>query len=293
MYFTIFIPLYNREKTVKRTLDNLVSQDFKDFEVVVVDDGSTDGGANTVMEFSDKLDLKYIFKENGGKHTALNKGIEVAQGDFFLICDSDDWMMDKALSTIHDACEKIKDDDDYSGVMFRCKNHETNEIIGDLFPCSPFISSYIDFHFGSGLKHKFIDCCEANKTAILKKFRFPEPENTKMVPEAYIFDQIGIQYKLYCCNEPVKLVEYSADGMTKDKQHYYKNAVGYLHDYVLKLDVIFKKIKVPFKAKVIIWWKYWNAQKNCCFKNKPKVKQLTLLGVIMYFATPILNVLKG
>ena len=127
----------------------------------------------------------------------------------------------------------------------------------------------------------------------MKQFRFPEPENTKIVPESYVFDQIGMNYKLYCINEAVMIKEYLVGGMTKDKNHYNKNAVGYLYDYVLKLDEIFPNIKIPLKAKIIIWWKYWNAQKVCRFSNKPKVKKITVFGAIVFVLTPLINLIKG
>ena len=72
MYFSICIPSYNREHFISRALDSLVAQTFKDFEVIVVDDGSTDNTKDVAQFYQDKLDLKYIKKENGGKHSALN-----------------------------------------------------------------------------------------------------------------------------------------------------------------------------------------------------------------------------
>ncbi|MCR5836219.1 MAG: glycosyltransferase family 2 protein, partial [Lachnospiraceae bacterium] len=58
---------------------------------------------------------KYIKKENVGKHTALNKGLEIAQGEFFVILDSDDWFADTALQKMHDICLSIENDDAFCG----------------------------------------------------------------------------------------------------------------------------------------------------------------------------------
>ena len=216
----------------------------------------------------------------------------MAEGTFFIICDSDDWLIPSALTEIYIECEKIKDNDEFSGVMFRTVNSENNQMIGDDFPESPFVSSYIDFHYVSGVKRRYLECCEANKTAILKKYRFPEPENTKFVPEAYVFDQVGLKYKLLCINRAIRYTEYMSDGMTNDKKHYDKNAVGYLYNYVSKIDDIFPNTKVSLKAEIIIWWKYWQLQKKCPYSNKPKVKRITFLGAVMYVMTPFINLIK-
>lgn len=292
MYFTVCIPMYNRKTTVGRTLDSLVAQSFKDFEVIVIDDGSTDGGDEIVRNYEKNLDLQYIYKRNGGKHTALNKGIELAKGKFFIICDSDDYLLPYALQKLFEFCKVIELNDEYCGVMCRCKEHSTDKIIGALFPDNPFISSYVDFHFVSGQKRKYIDCFEANKTSIMKKYRYPEPENTKFVPEAYIFDQIGLNYKLYCKNDVLMIKEYLDGGITKDNSHYKKNVIGYLYDYVMKLDNIFPNINVSIRARIIMWWKYWNAYNLCTIERRIRVKKVTFLGRIVGCLCPLINIAK-
>jgi glycosyltransferase involved in cell wall biosynthesis len=72
MYFSICIPTYNRAHTISRTLDSLVRQSYKDFEALVIDDGSKDNTEEVVEKYIGILSIKYIKKNNGGKHTALN-----------------------------------------------------------------------------------------------------------------------------------------------------------------------------------------------------------------------------
>lgn len=292
MYFTICIPTFNRAVTISRTLESLIRQDFKDFEIIIIDDGSTDNTREVINQYSKELNLQYVYKENGGKHTALNKGIELANGEFFIILDSDDWLVDNSLSFIFTLCEKIRYNSEYCGVMCRCKNSETGLLIGQLFEEEPFISSYTDFHFGSGIKRRYVDCFEANKTSILKQYRWPEPVGTKFVPEQYIFNQIGLYYKLYCVNQIVEVKEYLEVGITKNKNYRKNNAIGYLWDYISTLDNILPKIKVSLKTRIIAWWKYWSIRKYVHSEEIPCVEHMTFLGVCVYMCTPIIDYLK-
>lgn len=293
MFFTICIPTYNRASTISRTLDSLVEQSFHDFEILVVDDGSVDNTHEIVEKYNSLLDIKYISKGNGGKHTALNVGIELAQGTFFIILDSDDWLFPDTLEKVFNYCKLVIDKADYCGIMCRCVNSDNKQLIGEPFDEEPFISSYIDFHFGSGSKKKYIDCFEANRTSIMKQYRYPEPKGTRFVPESWLFDQIGMKYSLYCLNEAVEIKEYMENGITKDSGHLQKNVVGYLCDYVSKLDDILPNIKISTKAKCMAWYKYWNAVRYDTNNQGSRVKKVTAIGYVVKVITPLLNSIRN
>ena len=89
---TVFTPVFNRKHTIDRPFDSLMRQTCKDFEWLVIDDGSTDGIKETIDIFAEKADfsVRYSFKENGGKHTAMNMAAGLARGGYFLVLDSDD-----------------------------------------------------------------------------------------------------------------------------------------------------------------------------------------------------------
>lgn len=291
MYFTVCIPVYNRAHTIVRTLDSLKNQTFQDFEIVLVDDGSSDNIREVVQAWQERneREIVCVHKENGGKHTALNRGIELAQGTFFLILDSDDWLKNDALEEMYCLCEKIKDDNAYSGIMGRCIDSESGRIIGDLFPEDPMTLSYVDFHFRLGYKMKLGDCCECNKTSIMKNYRYPEPEGTKFVPEAWLFDQIGTTYELYCTNKPLEYKEYRADGMSKNNMYKINNNIGFLYHYVSRLENVLPNAKVPFKAHVIAWWRYWQAVDRDREGKGPRCSRITSLGILVKLATPAIS----
>lgn len=291
MYFSICIPTYNRAHTVRRTLDSLNRQIFKDFEVIIVDDGSKDDLKSLVDEFqkeSNMQNINYIYKENGGKHTALNRGITVANGTFFLILDSDDWLADDALFNMHKLCLKIEENNEFCGVMGRCVNSYNGEMIGERFPYDPFISSYVDFHFRLGLKQQIGDCCECNKTAILKQYHYPESEKMRFVPEAWLFDQIGVKYNLYCTNLIFEYKEYRVDGISLDTEYKKKNNIGFLHHYISRIENVFPYVDVSLKWRIIAWWRYWEAVKKDAKGEGPRCKKISLLGYLVKCVMPLI-----
>lgn len=88
-FFSIIIPLYNRPAEIRELLDSLTEQTYKHFEVVVVEDGSTEKSEEIVASFRDRLEVKYFFKENSGPGLSRNYGAARASGDYFIFLDSD------------------------------------------------------------------------------------------------------------------------------------------------------------------------------------------------------------
>ncbi len=249
--FTVCIPTYNRSTLVQRAIHSVLTQDFDDFELLVIDDGSTDDTKKEIEKITD-LRMKYISKKNGGKHSALNIGFKEATGEYFIILDSDDWFVPHCLSFLN---QKINENSkELAGIMAKCMDTKHN-VMGDAFDKDGMILSYIDFHYRS--KKNYGDCVEVIRTSLLKELSFPEG-NYKFVPERYIFDQIGLNYQLACYNEGLKIVEYQDDGITSNsKEHLKKNAEGFLIDALNKVSVIMKKDRLPIRWKIRYYVKYW------------------------------------
>jgi glycosyltransferase involved in cell wall biosynthesis len=89
MLFSIIIPLYNRPQEIKELLETLTQQTYKNFEVLIIEDGSKDAAEEIVKSFADQLDIKYFVKENAGQGFARNYAFERTAGDYFIIFDSD------------------------------------------------------------------------------------------------------------------------------------------------------------------------------------------------------------
>jgi glycosyltransferase involved in cell wall biosynthesis len=103
MFFSIIVPLYNRPQEIKELLETLTLQSYKQFEVLVIEDGSTDDAADIVNSFKDKLDVKYFVKANEGQGFTRNFGFERAKGDYFIIVDSDCLIPENYLQIVNDS----------------------------------------------------------------------------------------------------------------------------------------------------------------------------------------------
>ena len=91
MKYSLIVPLYNRQDTIKNCIESLLVQEETDYEIIIVDDGSTDNSGILADEYALKYPfIKVIHKENGGLSSARNVGLEVACGEYVLFPDSDD-----------------------------------------------------------------------------------------------------------------------------------------------------------------------------------------------------------
>ena len=98
-YFTVFTPTFNRAYTLQGVYESLAMQTFRDFEWIIVDDGSTDNTENLISEWKKEANfvIRYYYQTNQGKHIASNKGVKEAQGELFLFLDSDDRCVPQTL----------------------------------------------------------------------------------------------------------------------------------------------------------------------------------------------------
>lgn len=107
---SVVIPLYNKEKIIERTLKSVLSQDYDDIEVIVVNDGSTDNSVEVIKSIKDPR-ITVIEQENGGPSKARNTGIKHARGEWLVTLDADDELVEHALSKMIKETEKYKDAD--------------------------------------------------------------------------------------------------------------------------------------------------------------------------------------
>jgi glycosyltransferase involved in cell wall biosynthesis len=106
---SVIIPCYNIQEYISRSIDSIIKQTLKDFELILVNDGSTDGTLTILNEFSKKESRITIFnKPNGGLSSARNAGLDLAKGEYILFLDGDDWIREDSLYTLYN---KAKEDD--------------------------------------------------------------------------------------------------------------------------------------------------------------------------------------
>lgn len=105
---SIIVPVYNVEKYIRKCLDSILAQTYEDYELLIIDDGSTDGSGMLADEYANKdARISVIHKSNGGLSDARNHGIEIAKGEFICFIDSDDWIevtyLEELLKLVNDS----------------------------------------------------------------------------------------------------------------------------------------------------------------------------------------------
>ena len=134
---TVFTPTYNRAHTLGRVYDSLCRQSCRDFEWMVIDDGSTDNTRELVQGYIDKgehdFSIHYIYKENGGLYTGYNTAYANIETELCVCIDSDDYMPDDAVEKIL-KCWKEQGSEKYAGILGLDYNIATQELIGGKFP---------------------------------------------------------------------------------------------------------------------------------------------------------------
>ena len=121
MKFSIIVPVYNVEQYLGRCLESLLAQDYADYEVVCVNDGSTDGSRAILAEWESRMPrMRVIDRENGGLSAARITGLEAATGDYIVFVDSDDWVEPTMLCSLVHECY------DADMVCFACRRTDNN-----------------------------------------------------------------------------------------------------------------------------------------------------------------------
>lgn len=247
---TIFTPALNRAHTLPTLYQSLKAQEIMNFEWVVIDDGSTDDTKILFEEWKKEtpFPLTYIKKENEGKHIAINMGVQRAQGDYFFIADSDDWLLPEATRLIQKYGNKINNKEELAGVSFR-RGTDAHTLIG-----SPrfdtIVTDVFDFRFRRKVKG---DMAEVFKTAILKEFPFPEVKGEKFCPESLIWHRVGLKYKMLWTSHIIYICHYLKGGLTDKSFEIRKNSPKTTLRYYNELQ----KMPIPWIYKLKANINYW------------------------------------
>ena len=211
---TVLTPTYNRAHLLERAYKSLRDQTAPPpFEWVVVDDGSTDDTETLVQAWANDapFPIRYVYQPNGGKHTAINRGVGEAVGELFLILDSDDWLAPGALVTVwrHWALIPSETRDEFAGVMGLYAS-PTGEVIGDTFPQPTLDADVLEVRGQLRIRG---DKVEVYRVEILRRYPFPE-DLGRFVTEGLVWNRIAQRYRMRCVNEVIAHAEYQADGLS-------------------------------------------------------------------------------
>ena len=220
---TIFTPTYNRAYTLPNLFNSLCRQTCKDFEWLIVDDGSTDGTENLVQTWMERpqnnFSIRYVQQPNGGKHRAINRAVQIAEGELFFIVDSDDFILSEAVDLVLSWWEEVKANTHYAGVCgLKCFPNKTP--VGG----TPSYARYLDTDCLSFRTkyHERGDKAEIFRTSVLREFPFPEFEGERFVTEALVWNRIAQRHIMRYYNRNIYCCDYLADGLTRSiaKHHF-------------------------------------------------------------------------
>lgn len=291
---TVFTPAYNRAHTLKRTYESLCRQSSKDFQWLIVDDGSIDNTRDSVKswmidinESSKKitgfckqcpwLKITYIYQINRGMHSAHNTAYANIDTELNICIDSDDFMPDDAVEKIVDfwARQPKEVKDTHAGIIGLDVNMKSGKVIGECFPESLMSTTLSGYYFAGHRGDKKL----VYRTDIIKSTpEYPIFEGERYVGLNYKYRLIDERYKLLVLNEPLVIVDYQEDGSSSSMfRLYWNNPRGwsfYRKFEMTHSDSLKRKFKVciHYVSSSII-------SKNKRFISESPCKLLTILAI--------------
>ena len=261
---TVFTPTYNRADTLSRTYRSLCRQTCKDFEWLVVDDGSTDNTKGLVSQWIKEniIKIRYIHKENGGLHTGYNTAFSNITTELNVCIDSDDYMPDNAIEIIKTEWSKIINKSDIAGLIgldFKLDN----VAIG-----GPF-QQVGDYHIHEMCRFHQGDTKIVCRTDILKPLvPMPVFNGEKNFNPIYYYIQVDKDYRFRLVNENFCFVDYQDNGMSANIFRQYRNSPqSFAQLRRLYMSMPYYDLKTNFRNAIhyvssSLFSKQWNGLKT-------------------------------
>ena len=239
-YFTVFTPTFNRAYILPQLYHSLCEQSCKDFEWLIVDDGSSDQTGELIARWKERENgfvIRCYQIPTGGTPRAINFGITKASGKFFFMVDSDDHLTVDAIEKMRVWCKEIETAPEVIGVGAARGYPDGRYLKGT--PPRTNQHGYVDATNLERSKYDLdADMCEAYKTSMFRQFPMAEWPGEKFAPEQIALNEIARNgYKLRWHQDIIYVCDYFEDGLTKGwKSLVKKNPMGYamMYNHMLK-----------------------------------------------------------
>lgn len=216
-YFSVFIPTYNRARVLPRALRSVAEQTFRDLELVVVDDGSSDETQAIVASVAREADfpVHYHWQENRGKHGAYNTALGLLRGRLTVVLDSDDRLVPEALSILKRHWEGIPEGEraGFVGVKGLCR-WIGGDIYGDTFPSDVFDADDLSLRTRYRIRG---DKVGAVRTDVIRDYPYPEVPGERHMRPSYVQRQMAHRFRVRYINEVIQECEHQPDGLSSDR----------------------------------------------------------------------------
>lgn len=223
---SIITPTYNRAKYLIKCYESLKRQTNQNFEWIIVDDGSEDLTKDTVNEFinlSPDMNIQYIYKKNGGKHTAMNTAHPFIHGNYVLILDSDDYLIPKAVELVLKNWDEFKKDNSIGTLIFL-----RGDVEGKARAYGEQNKTPGDFRKLKRINVTSSDCCEVFRADLFIRYPYSVFSQEHFLSESELWNRLAEDnFKCVYINEVIYICEYLKDGLTDSgRKMRIKNPLG-------------------------------------------------------------------
>ena len=248
---TVFTPTYNRAYIIENLYRSIRRQTYRDFEWVVVDDGSSDGTQDLFAQWQAEetgFPIRYVKQENGGKCRAINRGMKEARGELFFTVDSDDYLTDDALEKIAKWAQELPEGEGFCGFSANLGFSPTDT------PNRIFEKGFLDGDAFTRYREADGERAMIFYTDIMRRYPYPEFPEEKFMTEAVTWNRMAWDgWKVRYYNDIIWIYEYKPDGLTQAGYRVFlDNPWGTALFYREKC----RFFHYPLKAKLGMWYGY-------------------------------------
>ncbi len=235
--FTVYTPTFNRAHTLHRVFDSLQAQSCRDFEWLVIDDGSTDGTAALMARYQQEatFPLRYFREPHRGAHHAHNLSLRESRGELWVKLDSDDGCVPQTLERLKNHWESIPLElrDQFSGVTGLCLD-QNGTLVGSRFPSDPLDCSAAELEYVHKVRGEKWGCLRLD---VLRRFPYPEGVSGNFIPESFIWCQVSKIFKTRHFNEALRIYWMDAPSLVHGRSDPRTNAAGHRLMFKTVLDL--------------------------------------------------------
>lgn len=290
---TVFTPTYNRAYIIEKLYRSLQRQTFRNFEWLIVDDGSSDNTAEIVAAWQQEgndFPIRYYKKENGGKCRAINYGVDRAEGELFFNVDSDDYLLDDALEKVDMWEYGLPSNDKFCGVVGNLGTSPTET------PNTPWHEPYRD----ASLLERYDDYSDhpidgerawVFYTELQKKYKYPEFDGENFITPAVTWNRMAHDgYKVRIYDDIIWVYEYQPDGLTASgNNRFIRRPQG--HGLWLREKAEF--MNDPLQKKMRMWYTFYCDHTACEEAYRLNAKQCAeYIGAPVSFMYAVATVRK-
>lgn len=282
MFVSVITPTYNRAYILQQCYQSLVNQTEHDFEWIVIDDGSTDETEKLVeqMIVEGKIQIRYKRQENGGKHRAHNKGVNLARGELSVCLDSDDVLSPNAIARVKEIWDEEKKKSAI-GILALRGDFSSHQRICSALPEGVQYATMTELLNSYAFKG---DTVLFFKTNLLKQHYFRDFDNERFIPEISLYAELDEIGPMVLLNEVLYYCEYLEDGLTaKYAQLLKDNPMGTAYAYY-RMALVSNSLKYQVKYGIISKAYFMLEKRNgaFCYERKKIIFWIASLVAPLY-----------